>query len=100
MELSDSVGSLDSTIPVQTTTLSRTVYRLAERPRFNASFLLLFAAIAVLLAAAGIYGLVSLLVSPRTQEIAIYIALGANPGTVARKMGFQSSCWIGPCAPS
>ena len=93
-ELNDSVASLDSTIPVQTTTLGRTVYRLAERPRFNASLLLLFAVIGVLLAAAGIYGLVSLLVSQRTQEIAIHIALGANPATVARNMVLQAGRWI------
>jgi ABC-type lipoprotein release transport system permease subunit len=70
------------------------VYRLAERPRFNASLLLLFAVIGVLLAAAGIYGLVSLLVSQRTQEIAIHIALGANPSAVARKMVLQACRWI------
>jgi len=93
-ELNDSVASLDSTIPVQTTTLGRTVYRLAERPRFNASLLLLFAVIGVLLAAAGIYGLVSLLVSQRTQEIAIHIALGANPASVARNMVLQAGRWI------
>jgi predicted permease len=93
-ELNDSVASLDSTIPVQTTTLARAVYRLAERPRFNASLLLLFAVIGVLLAAAGIYGLVSLLVSQRTQEIAIHIALGANPSAVARKMVLQACRWI------
>jgi putative ABC transport system permease protein len=93
-DLNDSVASLDSTIPVQTTTLGRTVYRLAERPRFNASLLLLFAVIGVLLAAAGIYGLVSLLVSQRTQEIAIHIALGANPASVARNMVLQACRWI------
>jgi len=94
MELNDTVASLDPTIPIQTTTLGRTVYRLAERPRFNASLLLLFAVIGVFLAAAGIYGLVSLLVSQRTQEIAIHIALGANPTAVARNMVLQACRWI------
>ena len=93
-ELSDSVASLDSTIPVQTTTLGRTVYQLAERPRFSATLLALFAVMGVLLAAAGVYGLVSLLVTERTQEIAIHIALGADPTALSRKIIVQACSWI------
>ena len=93
-ELSQSVASLDPTIPVETTTLSQTVYSLAERPRFSATVLLLFAVIGSLLAAAGIYGLVSLLVSQRTQEIAIRVALGANPAALSRSMVVQVCSWI------
>jgi ABC-type antimicrobial peptide transport system permease subunit len=44
-----------------------------------------------MLAAAGIYGLVSLLVSQRTQEIAIRVALGATPASVTRMMVVQVS---------
>lgn len=94
MELNDSVVSLDSTIPVQTTTLGRTVYRLAERPRFSAALLALFAVMGVLLAATGVYGLVSLLVAERTQEIAIHVALGANPAALSRKIIVQACSWI------
>jgi predicted permease len=94
MELNDSVASLDPTIPVETATLGRTVYRLAERPRFSAALLALFAVMGVLLAAAGVYGLVSLLVAERTQEIAIHIALGANPAALSRKIIAQACSWI------
>jgi putative ABC transport system permease protein len=89
-ELRDALASLDPTIPVESSTLNQTVYRLAQRPRFSAALLSLFALVGVLLAAAGIYGLVSLLVSQRTQEIAIHIALGASPAVISRKIAAQA----------
>jgi predicted permease len=93
-ELNASVASLDPTLPIETTTLGQTVYRLAQRPRFSAALLLLFAAMGMLLAAAGVYGLVSLLVEQRTQEIAIQIALGANPAVLSRRIIAHTCLWI------
>jgi predicted permease len=94
-ELREVIASLDPTLPAETSALGQSVFQLATRPRFDAALLGLFAGIALVLAAAGIYGLVSLLVSQRTQEIAIRIALGAEASNVTQIMVSQILIWIG-----
>ena len=93
-ELRSSVASLDPTVPVDVNTLEQKVARLAERPRFSAALLSLFAVVGVLLTAIGIYGVVALLVSQRTQEIGIRKALGASRGNVIAAIMWQTFMWI------
>jgi predicted permease len=94
-ELRDAVASLDPTLPVDLSTLAQEVNRMAERPRFGAGLLSLFAFVGMLLTAFGIYGVVSVLVSQRTQEIGIRMALGATQRNVVGIMVWQTTAWIG-----
>jgi putative ABC transport system permease protein len=86
-------ASLDPTLPVKIETMSQRVWKLAARPRFNAVLLSIFAAMGVLLAAIGIYGVVGFLVTRQTKEIGVRMALGATPGAIWKMVMANVARW-------
>jgi putative ABC transport system permease protein len=78
------IAQIDPTVPVEIETMTDSVSKLADRPRFETALLGFFACCGLLMAVIGLYGVIAFVAAQRTQEIGVRMALGATRVDILR----------------
>jgi len=83
--LRKAVSEVDASVPLdQIETMKQIVSVSVGEPRFRTAVLLMFAILALFVASIGLYGVMSYLMSQRTREFGIRLAVGASSGALLR----------------
>ncbi len=93
--ISNEVWAIDKDQPVTNVrTMDEIIDLAVSQRRFQTLLLVIFAAVAVVLAIVGIYGVLAYSVGQRTAEFGLRVALGATPGTILRLVLRQAGMLI------